>query len=335
MRTAGGCASGPAGCPSAPPSDASVPSCSSRRSQCRRRAWCSWTTKRASAGSAALATLSGGGSGVAVKSRLRSYADSGSRSLMARTTDVRRRGRRVWCIRQWTLGPSPWMIRMATCSSCSCAVNTTSTRLRRCAIVSTRLSAAPRLGRARGRARRPVLRDLPGLVDPRRAARGAPPGAGARPRLRRMPRRAAGAGRSAHPRDHRPRAGLPRRPLAARRRWRPRAPRPRTPHDRRARSFAWTSRRDRRVSGSSARRSSASRTGWRSTAPCCPTPRWRSPRPARTPSSTPTTTTGRPARRRDVRRRRRADGRRARPRRRHPAARQPRRARPRSGSACR
>src|SRR5256885_5394410 len=51
--------------------DTPTPSFSSRKSQCRRRAWCSWTTNRG-----ALVSLRGTlapGSGVRLKSRLASY----------------------------------------------------------------------------------------------------------------------------------------------------------------------------------------------------------------------------------------------------------------------
>src|SRR5215208_5722867 len=52
--------------------DASTPSRSSRRSQCRRRAWCSWMTKRLPSVSPGLPA----GSGVSAKSRLRLYSSS-------------------------------------------------------------------------------------------------------------------------------------------------------------------------------------------------------------------------------------------------------------------
>src|SRR5436853_7808182 len=54
--------------------DTPTPSFSSRKSQCSRRAWCSWTTKRG-----ALVSLRGTlapGSGVRLKSRLASYSAS-------------------------------------------------------------------------------------------------------------------------------------------------------------------------------------------------------------------------------------------------------------------
>src|SRR4051812_11963346 len=53
-----------------------TPSCSRRRSQCRRVAECSWMTKR---GSSAVSVAPPAGSGVAEKSRFRSY----SRSFLA------------------------------------------------------------------------------------------------------------------------------------------------------------------------------------------------------------------------------------------------------------
>src|SRR4051812_19166302 len=56
--------------------DSSTPSCSSRRSQCRRVAECSWMTKR---GRSLVSVLPPAGSGVALKLRLRSY----SRSFLA------------------------------------------------------------------------------------------------------------------------------------------------------------------------------------------------------------------------------------------------------------
>src|SRR5438105_14096541 len=54
--------------------DTPTPSFSSRKSQCSRRAWCSWTTNRG-----ALVSLRGTlapGSGVRLKSRLASYSAS-------------------------------------------------------------------------------------------------------------------------------------------------------------------------------------------------------------------------------------------------------------------
>jgi membrane-bound metal-dependent hydrolase YbcI (DUF457 family) len=52
--------------------ETSTPSRSRRKSQCRRRAWCSWTTKLpAFPASAAAASAAGTGSGVRVASRLR------------------------------------------------------------------------------------------------------------------------------------------------------------------------------------------------------------------------------------------------------------------------
>ena len=53
--------------------EASTPSCSSRRSQCRRVAWCSWTTKRRPS---ALAASSPIGSGVFCAERLDRYVSS-------------------------------------------------------------------------------------------------------------------------------------------------------------------------------------------------------------------------------------------------------------------
>src|SRR5690242_13928133 len=52
--------------------EAATPSCSSRRSQCRRRALCSWTTKRGAP--FFLRRFFAAGSGVLLKSRLRSYS---------------------------------------------------------------------------------------------------------------------------------------------------------------------------------------------------------------------------------------------------------------------
>src|SRR5215208_5910089 len=64
--------SGSVGMPLGTAHDASTPSRSSRRSQCSRRAWCSWMTKRLRS------SLPGrpAGSGVSAKSRLRLYSSS-------------------------------------------------------------------------------------------------------------------------------------------------------------------------------------------------------------------------------------------------------------------
>ena len=63
--TASRFSSGCSGTPRGSAHDASVPSCSRRRSQCRRRAWCSCTTKRAAAAGGAAPPL-GLGRGVEV-----------------------------------------------------------------------------------------------------------------------------------------------------------------------------------------------------------------------------------------------------------------------------
>ena len=55
-----------------------TPSRSSRTSQCRLRAWCSWMTKRSSA--AGTGSAAGMGSGVRAASRLRRYSSSGTAS---------------------------------------------------------------------------------------------------------------------------------------------------------------------------------------------------------------------------------------------------------------
>ena len=69
VRTARLLRRGSGGMPFGTAHDASVPSRSSRRSQCRERAWCSCTTYRG-APSPSPEAGSGGGSGVAPKSRL-------------------------------------------------------------------------------------------------------------------------------------------------------------------------------------------------------------------------------------------------------------------------
>src|SRR3954451_8916085 len=61
------------GMPLGTANDTSTPSRSSRRSQCSRRAWCSWITKPCSPVSRG---WSPAGSGVSLKSRLRSYSSS-------------------------------------------------------------------------------------------------------------------------------------------------------------------------------------------------------------------------------------------------------------------
>src|SRR5437868_15500404 len=53
--------------------EAATPSCSSRRSQCRRRALCCWTTKRGAP--FFFRRLFGAGSAVLSKSRLRPYSE--------------------------------------------------------------------------------------------------------------------------------------------------------------------------------------------------------------------------------------------------------------------
>ena len=66
-----GCASGSRGTPRGSAHEASTPSRSRRRSQCRRVAWCSWITKRlASPASSFVVRRSSLGSGVRSKSRL-------------------------------------------------------------------------------------------------------------------------------------------------------------------------------------------------------------------------------------------------------------------------
>ncbi len=62
---------GSSGIPFGTAQETSTPSRSRRRSQCRRRALCSWITKRGSF-SARVAFRFGAGSGVFAKSRLRS-----------------------------------------------------------------------------------------------------------------------------------------------------------------------------------------------------------------------------------------------------------------------
>src|SRR5215212_7446301 len=64
--------SGSIGMPLGTAHDASTPSRSSRRSQCSRRAWCSWMTKRLRSSLPGLPA----GSGVSAKSRLRLYSSS-------------------------------------------------------------------------------------------------------------------------------------------------------------------------------------------------------------------------------------------------------------------
>src|SRR5215217_7984641 len=64
--------SGSLGMPLGTAHEASTPSRSSRRSQCRRRAWCSWMTKRLSSPLCGLPA----GSGVSSKPRLRLYSSS-------------------------------------------------------------------------------------------------------------------------------------------------------------------------------------------------------------------------------------------------------------------
>src|SRR5918999_1934491 len=78
VRTASRFSSGWAGIPRGTAHDASVPSCSSRRSQWSRRAWCSCTTKRGSEEAAFLrrAALPPAGSGVFFGSRFFLYAPS-------------------------------------------------------------------------------------------------------------------------------------------------------------------------------------------------------------------------------------------------------------------
>src|SRR4051812_37264880 len=67
--------------------EASVPSCSRRRSQCRRVAWCSWTTKRpAAAGSPSPAAPVG--SLVVAKSRFARYSARRSFATTALTVGV-------------------------------------------------------------------------------------------------------------------------------------------------------------------------------------------------------------------------------------------------------
>src|SRR3954453_17207553 len=70
VRTARRLSFGSSGRPLGIAHDASAPSCSRRRSQCRRVAWCSWMTKR---GWSAVAAGAPAGSGVASKSRFVRY----------------------------------------------------------------------------------------------------------------------------------------------------------------------------------------------------------------------------------------------------------------------
>ncbi len=70
---------GTAGMPLGIAHDASAPSCSSRRSQCSRVAWCSWITNRGSATASSPpgpAEVSPDGSEVVAKSRLAWYLRS-------------------------------------------------------------------------------------------------------------------------------------------------------------------------------------------------------------------------------------------------------------------
>src|SRR5213593_4315294 len=65
---------GSGGMPLGTAQDTPTPSFSRRKSQCRRRAWCSWTTNRSAR--AALRSTRAPGSGVFLKSRLASYSAS-------------------------------------------------------------------------------------------------------------------------------------------------------------------------------------------------------------------------------------------------------------------
>ena len=79
VRTASRTVSGSVGSPFGTAHEASTPSRSSRTSQCSRRAWCSWMTKRWPEPSGATGSSAGIGSGVRRASRLRRYSSSGTR----------------------------------------------------------------------------------------------------------------------------------------------------------------------------------------------------------------------------------------------------------------
>ena len=87
----GGSRSGSGGTPLGSAHETSTPSRSSRKSQCRRRAWCSWTTNRACRDLACRRGRrlgpSPAGSGVAVKSRLAWYFSSGGLTSASRADD--------------------------------------------------------------------------------------------------------------------------------------------------------------------------------------------------------------------------------------------------------
>jgi hypothetical protein len=77
VRTASRTVAGSVGRPLGTAQEASTPSRSRRTSQCSRRAWCSWMTKRCPSPGPA-GSLSGTGSGVRRGSRLRRYSSSGT-----------------------------------------------------------------------------------------------------------------------------------------------------------------------------------------------------------------------------------------------------------------
>src|SRR2546423_5863999 len=81
VRTARWLRLGSSGIPLGTAHEARTPSCSGRRSQCRRVAWCSWTTKRPAAAGASAPSPAPAGSLVAAKSRLPRYSASRSRVM--------------------------------------------------------------------------------------------------------------------------------------------------------------------------------------------------------------------------------------------------------------
>src|SRR6059036_107710 len=87
VRTARWLCLGSSGMPLGTAHEASTPSCSSRRSQCRRVAWCSWTTNWPDATGAGAVSpsrpASPAGSAVVAKSRLARYSASRSRAMPA------------------------------------------------------------------------------------------------------------------------------------------------------------------------------------------------------------------------------------------------------------